>query len=61
MKIGKVVLPRTHQDEEEDIEEDDEEKPAEKKKRKNFVFTGEFGNKVFTEMLDTIGWKAIRS
>jgi len=44
------------EDEEEDIEEDDEEKPAEKKKRKNFVFTGDFGKQVFTEMLDVGYW-----
>jgi len=40
------------EDEEEDVEDDDEEKLAEKKKRKNFVFTGDFGKQVFTEMLD---------
>jgi len=44
------------ENEEEDIEDDDEDKPAEKKKRKKFVFTVDFGKKVFTEMLDVGYW-----
>jgi len=44
------------EDEEEDIEDDDEDKPAEKKERKNYVFTGEFGKLVATEMLDVGNW-----
>jgi len=44
------------EDEEDDIEEDDEEQPSEKKKRKNFVFTGEFGKKVFIKMLEVGYW-----
>jgi len=38
------------EEEELDTDEEDEEKPTEKKKRKNFVFTGDFGKLVATEM-----------
>jgi len=44
------------EDEEQDTEEEDEEKPSQKKKWKNFVFTGEFGKQVSTEMLDVGFW-----
>ena len=44
------------EEEEQDSEEEDEEKPSEKKKRTNFVFTGDFGKLVFTEMVDVGYW-----
>jgi len=44
------------EDDEEDVEDDDEEKVAEKKKRIFFVFTGDFGKKVFIEMLEVGYW-----
>jgi len=50
-------LENKQKDIEEDSEdEEDEEMVAPKKKRKQFVFTGDFGKKVFTEMLDVGYW-----
>ena len=50
-------LEKEKKDVDDDSEdEEDEEKESAKKKRKNYVFTGEFGKKVYSEMLEVGYW-----